>query len=81
MKLWIGNMAPGTGDDELKAFLKKYAPDLECTTIARVEGAGNRPGALIQFEEASMAGLDTLGRRLNGMYWKGHELVSTVYRV
>ena len=79
MKLWIGNMAPGTNDDELKAFLKKYAPDLECATIARVEGAGNRPGALIQFEEASTAGLDALRRRLNGMYWKGHELVSTVY--
>ncbi len=81
MKLWIGNVAPGTSDDELKAFLKKYAPDLECATIARVEGAGNRPAAMIGFEEASKAGLDALGRRLNGMYWKGRSLVSTVYMV
>jgi hypothetical protein len=73
-------MEPGTSDDELKAFLKKYAPDLECLTIDRVEGAGNRPAALIQFEAASTEGLDALRRRLNGMYWKGHELVSTVYR-
>lgn len=79
MKLWIGNMAPGTSDDELKAFLKKYAPALECATIARVDGAGNRPGALIQFEEASTAGLEALRMRLNGLYWKGRALVSTVY--
>jgi hypothetical protein len=81
MKLWIGNIAPGTSDDEIKTFLKKYAPDLECATIARVEGAGNRPAAMIQFEEASKAGLDALGRRLNGMFWKGRALVSTVYMV
>jgi hypothetical protein len=81
MKLWIGNMAPETSDDELKAFLKKYAPDLTCATITRVEGTGTRPGAMIQFEEASRTALDTLGTRLNGMYWKGHALVSTVYMV
>lgn len=81
MKLWIGNMAPGTSDEEIKTFLKKYAPDLECATIARVEGAGTRPGALIQFEEANAAGLDTLRRRLDGMFWKGRALVSTVYRI
>jgi hypothetical protein len=81
MKLWIGNVAPGTSDDEIKEFLRKYAPDLECRTIARVEGAGNRPGAMIQFEEGSKAALDTLGRRLNGMYWKGRSLVSSVYLI
>jgi RNA recognition motif-containing protein len=81
MKLWMGNIAPGTSDDEIKEFLKKYAPDLECATIARIEGAGNRPAAMIQFQEGSKATLDHLGRRLNGMYWKGRSLVSTVYMV
>ena len=38
MRLWIGNMEPGTTDDEIKDFVKKYAPDLECTEIQRVEG-------------------------------------------
>ncbi len=25
MRLWIGNMAPGTTDDEVRAFAQKYA--------------------------------------------------------
>ena len=49
MRIWIGNMAPGTTDDELKAFVKKYAPELECTEIQRVEDSGTRPGAILQF--------------------------------
>ena len=78
MKLWIGNIAPGTSDDELKALITKYA-QLTCDKIERVEGAGNRPAAMIQVPEASKAALDNLSRRLNGMYWKGRALVSTVY--
>ena len=78
MKLWIGNIAPDTSDDELKALVAKYAP-LTCDKIERVEGAGNRPAAMLQFPEASRASLDNLSRRLNGMYWKGRALVSTVY--
>lgn len=42
MKLWIGNIAPGTPDEEVREFVKKYAPDLECTKIQRVEGDGSR---------------------------------------
>ena len=41
MKLWIGNIAPGTTDDEVRDFVKKYAPDLEIKTIQRVEGDGS----------------------------------------
>lgn len=78
MKLWIGNIAPQTSDDELKELVKKYA-ELECGAIERVEGAGTRPAAMIQFPEASRAALGNLSRRLNGMYWKGRALVSTVY--
>jgi RNA recognition motif len=78
MRLWIGNIEPDTSDDELKALIGKYA-QLSCETIERVEGAGNRPAAMVQFTEASRASLDSLSRRLNGMYWKGRALVSTVY--
>jgi hypothetical protein len=78
MKLWIGNIEPGTSDDEIKSLVGKYS-ELACDKIERVEGAGTRPAAMLQFGEASRASLDTLSRRLNGMYWKGRALVSTVY--
>ena len=75
MKLWMGNIAPGTSDDEIKALLKKYAPELKCTSIERVERTGSRPGAMLQFEGGTLTVLDNLSRRLNGIYWKQRELV------
>jgi hypothetical protein len=77
MKLWIANLAPGTTDDEIKAFVKKYGPELECTSIQRVEGDGSRPAAALEFSGTSVA-LGNLNIRLNGMYWKGRSLTSTV---
>jgi hypothetical protein len=38
MKLWIGNIEPGTPGEELREFVRKYAPDPECTKIQRVGG-------------------------------------------
>jgi len=67
-------MAPGTTDDEIKTFVKKYAADLECIEIQRVEGAGTHPGAMLSFSEASSTQLANLALRLHGMYWKGSSL-------
>ena len=74
MRLWIGNMAPGTTDDEIKAFLKKYSSDLECSEIQRVEGDGTHPAAMVRFAAGKVEALGTLALRLNGMYWKGRQL-------
>ena len=49
MKLWIGNIAPETSDDEIRALVKKYAPDLECVRIHRIDGDGSRPAASLEF--------------------------------
>jgi RNA recognition motif-containing protein len=76
MRIWIGNIAPGTTDDEIKAFVKKYGSELECTAIQRVEGDGSRPGAVLEFSGTSTA-LGNLALRLNGMYWKGRALISS----
>ena len=75
MRLWMGNIAPGTDDDELKAFVKKYAPDLECIKIQRVEGSGSRPGAILEFVGGKLGDMEKLSLRLNGMYWKERALV------
>jgi hypothetical protein len=68
MKLWIANIAPGTTDDEIRAFVKKYAPDLECGTIQRIDGDGSCPGAMLDFVEK-------ISTRLNAMVWKGRALL------
>ena len=76
MKLWIGNIAPGTTDEELKDLVKKYGPDFTCERIERVEGTGSRPGATLELTGGAFGAIENLGRRLNGMYWKQRSLSS-----
>jgi len=71
MKLWIGNIAPGTSDDEIRAFVKKYVPDGECVSIERVDGDGSRPGAMVEYAGS----VDAAVKRLHGMYWKERKLI------
>ena len=81
MKLWIGNIAPGTTDEEIREFVKKYAPALECTTLQRIEGDGSRPAASLEFRETPFGAVESISLRLNGMQWKGRELyVQTMLR-
>lgn len=81
MKLWIANIAPDTADEEIRALVKKYAPDLECTTIQRVDGDGSRPAAMLEFADAPLGALEKVSMRLNRMYWKKRELlVQTLVR-
>ena len=77
MKLWVGNMEPGTTDDEIKALVKKDGTDLECIDIQRVDGDGSRPAASIQCSGTNES-IGKLALRLNGMYWKGRPLTSSV---
>ncbi len=74
MKLWIGNIAPGTTDDELREFVKKYAPDLEISKVTRIEGDGSRPAATIEFVDTPYGSVEKISMRLHGMYWKEREL-------
>jgi hypothetical protein len=74
MKLWIGNVAPGTSDDEIRALLAKYAPELRCVGILRVEGDGSRPAAVIDCGDALSLTLHHAAQRLHGMFWKGRTL-------
>jgi len=72
MKVWIGNLAPGTSDDELRAFLAKYG----LTTIESIEqvpGDGTRPAATLEVA-ATPEEVQKATQRLNGMYWKGRSL-------
>ena len=74
MKLWIGNIAPGTSDDEIREFVRKYAPDLECVNIQRVDGDGSRPAATLEFATTPFGSVESIATRLHGMYWKGRGL-------
>ena len=74
MRLWLGNIAPGTTDEEIKALVNKYAAGLTCTGIQRVESE-TRPGAILEFSGEQAGALERVSQRLNGMYWKERSLV------
>jgi hypothetical protein len=71
IKLWLANVAPEASDDDLRALIKTYAPDLDCTDVQREAGDGSRPAAIVAVPGASRGALDKACARLNGMFWKG----------
>jgi|APFre7841882724_1041349.scaffolds.fasta_scaffold139326_2 hypothetical protein len=73
-KLWLANVAPEASDDDIKALVKTYAPDLDCTDVQREAGDGSRPAAIVAVPGASRDALDKACARLNGMFWKGRRL-------
>jgi len=75
MNLWIGNIAPEVTDEELTEFVVKYGcPRPE--RIERVPGDGSRPAALLAFGAGGDGKLLSQAQlRLNGMYWKGRQLL------
>lgn len=77
MKLWIGNLEPGTTDDEIRAFVHKYT-ERNVTSIKHVPGDGSRPGVMLELEGAGAAELNQAQLRLHGMYWKNRALVAQV---
>jgi len=72
LKLWIGNIAPDTSDDEVRALLQKYG-DIEVSSIERVAEDGSRPAAILEVA-ATTEMMFKITQRLNGLYWKGRSL-------
>ena len=72
MKLWIGNIAPGTSDEELRALVAKYGVDT-VASIEQVPGDGSRPAAILEVG-GTAEGMMKVTQRLNGLYWKGRSL-------
>ena len=73
MKVWIGNVEPGTSDQELRDFLGRYGLDA-VESIQQVEGDGSRPAVMVEVAATTEAIMKAT-QRLNGLYWKGRTLV------
>ena len=72
-KLWIGNIAPDTPDDEVKALLVKYGfPAFDA--IEHVPGSGSRPAVMLTFEGTDALALEKLQPRLHNLFWKNRRL-------
>jgi hypothetical protein len=71
--LWIGNIPPGTSDEELKALLVKYGfPAFD--SIDHVKGDGTRPAAMLTFDAIDPAALQQLQPRVHNLFWKDRRI-------
>jgi hypothetical protein len=71
--LWIGNIAPGTSDDELKALLVKYGfPAFD--GIEHIAGDGSRPAVMLTFYQTDAMQLQQLQARVHNLFWKERRL-------
>jgi hypothetical protein len=77
IKLWLANVATEATDDDIKALIKTYAPELDATAVQREEGDGSRPVAFVAVPGATRDELDKACARLDGMFWKGRKLSCT----
>jgi hypothetical protein len=70
--MWVGNIPPGTSDDELKALLVKYGfPAFD--GIEHVAGDGTHPAAVLTFGADTIV-LQRLQPRVNNLFWKDRRL-------
>lgn len=74
MRLWIGNIEPGTDDATLREFVMRYAKGISVAKVQRIEGDGSRPAALLSFDGDTFESVPALALRLDGMYWQGRKL-------
>ncbi len=72
MNLWVGNIAPGATEDDLRDLVKKYSA-AEVTSVKHVPGDGSRPAAIVEVA-ATPDTASLIVQRLNGLYWKGRAL-------
>jgi len=80
MKLWMGNIAPGTSEEELRALLERYGAPAVISVERVTEETSSRPAAIVDVAAATEQ-MQKLTQRLNGMYWKGRSLtVQTLMR-
>lgn len=71
--LWIGNLAGGTSDDELKELLTRYGfPPWD--KIEHIPGDGTRPAVRLSFDKASPEALRRLQPRIHDLFWKERRL-------
>jgi hypothetical protein len=78
-RLLLGNIEPGTTDDEIRDFLVKYGfPPFD--KIEHQAGDGSRPGALLTFDATDPATLGNLQKRIHDVYWKKRKLSAQILR-
>lgn len=78
-RLLLGNIEPGTTDEEVREFLQKYGfPAYD--EIEHAPGDGSRPAVIVTFKGIDPAVLMNLQVRVHDMYWKRRKINAQIMR-
>lgn len=76
-RLLLGNLEPGTTDEEIRDFLVKYGfPPFDA--IEHEPGDGSRPAVLLSFPGLDPSALFNLQQRVHDMYWNKRKLTARI---
>ncbi|HYP85612.1 RNA-binding protein [Variovorax sp.] len=76
-RLLLGNIEPGTSDDEVRQFLGKYGFP-EPSGLDPMPGDGSQPALLLHFDNLSPEALHLLRERIHGMFWHHRRLSADI---
>jgi len=78
-RLLLGNVEPGTTDDEIRDFLVKYGfPPFD--SIQHEPGDGSQPSVLLTFESIDPMALGNLQQRIHDVFWNKRRLSAQILR-
>ncbi len=77
--LMLGNIEPGTSDEEVREFLVKYGfhPYDE---VEHVPGDGSRPAVVLTFNSLDPETARRLHLRIHDLYWKNRKITASLGR-
>ncbi|HSI54004.1 MAG: RNA recognition motif domain-containing protein [Ramlibacter sp.] len=76
-RLMLGNLEPGTTDEEIRDFLVKYGfPAFD--DIAHEPGDGSNPSAILTFASLPSTEMFNLQQRVHHMFWKHRKITARI---
>ena len=76
-RLFLGNLEPGTTDEEIRDFLVKYGfPPFD--SIQHEPGDGSRPAVVLTFPGLDATRMFNLQERIHEMFWKSRKVTARI---
>ncbi len=73
MKVWIGNLAPGTTAEKVEQLLEQYGLPQPERMVALLDGT--MPAVIVEFKTDDVERLRKLIWRIEGLYWEGRRII------
>jgi len=78
-RILLSNLAPGTSDEELRAFLARFGMP-PCSQIEHIADKGSQPAVELRFGTVDSGTLCFFLARIRNICWKGRQISAVMLR-